>query len=503
MVFWKLVNKGQILAEGYKCDTLYLSEDEKWDITDYQIGDPLCSAISIEPFDNVSMAAVSFSLEARVPDDIVPNTYKALVHTRSNIRDANLKNNFATSVFPLNIVPPSLDLGSRTRITMFSGEEKIFRIYDVPDGETLIAILYPIKGDSLYDLYFSFNRPPTPSDCDAYSQFPFSANQTVILKKTNDGTYFLKINSLADEEFEELEIDILVKIAGFEILQVSPTEVSPLGTATVQILGTVFDYDLAAYLFDQSNPFFLLETTRVYRFSSIESYATFDITGIPFGTYSVQLRNLGTNDTAELNGGLNIVKGIPGQASIDMALPEHLQAGDSGIITVLVENVGNTDIFVPCLSMQTNGDAVVRLIDQNMDPTSKINFLALSSNGPGGILPPKATTTVSLEIVQLRSFSGSALIQLSSIPDTNEPHSYLDKESFKPDEVSDDTWDVIWENFIQSVGTTWLSFKLRISEVANELSLVDGSAYLLDDIVAYQLRVANGLLTGDHYTVHA
>ena len=489
------MNKGQILAEGYKCDTLYLSEDEKWDITDYQIGDPLCSAISIEPFDNVSMAAVSFSLEARVPDDIVPNTYKALIRTRSNIRDPILDNNVATSVLPLKIMSPSLDLDNVTRITLKLGEELTFRIDNIPAGEILIATLVSIGSNSFFDLFLKFNQPPTASDHDAYSQYAFSTNQTVILTNTKNGTYYLKIESLADMGVDEQEVEVLLRIASFEIFEINPKRASPLGRVTIHFFGSVFGYDLTAFIIDPINHTYITEATRVYRFSSTEVYVTFDITGIPFGTYSVQLRNLGTNDTAELSDSLTIFDGIPGQSSIDMSAPDSLRAGDNGTVTIIVKNTGNTDILTPCLSLQTTSEVVFHMLNERT--SSVLNILAVPSIGPGGILPPGASAKLNVEISPtiLNNFIGDA--ELFEIPDTNENHTYYHlKDILQPENVPDDIWEVIWSNFLDAVGTTWSSLKNQMSEIANEFSLVDLRIHSIDKLLYYQMQVADGLFTG-------
>lgn len=64
---WNIRNNGSVVAEGYKCDTVYLSEDDKWDITDNQLGDPQCNAIYISPYQGNLANDQSFTLTEGTP----------------------------------------------------------------------------------------------------------------------------------------------------------------------------------------------------------------------------------------------------------------------------------------------------------------------------------------------------------------------------------------------------------------------------------------------------
>ena len=63
---WLIRNNGSLHANGYKCDTVYLSDDRNWDIDDPQLGTPQCSRFSISPY-NSTMVDSMYEYSVRVP----------------------------------------------------------------------------------------------------------------------------------------------------------------------------------------------------------------------------------------------------------------------------------------------------------------------------------------------------------------------------------------------------------------------------------------------------
>ena len=134
------------------------------------------------------------------------------------------------------------------------------------------------------------------------------------------------------------------------------------------------------------------------------------------------------------------------------------------------------------------------------DYVTELNFLPLPTKGPGGILPPGASSQIYFDVIPRAGFEGRDTVRFSRIQDTqnSEPHAYLEQKSeLKPPDVPENVWEFIWQNFLNSVGETWGSLHERVSKIVTELSLVQKKVFSIDEIISYQLQVANGFLTGE------
>ena len=496
---YTLRNNGSLQAGGYKCDSLYISADNTWDITDFEIGVPQCGAVTLNGFGSNVRNDRTYSRAAVVPF-IAHGSYYGLVRTRTNIRDPNLSNNIGTTSNFIQINAPIIILGRRTRITLEPNNILVFQIQGVPGGEALVANLTTGQLHVYHDLYLRYKEAPTGAEHDAFSQFSLSANQHAVVRHSISGTYYLRIESFTNTQItSSYSVDILVRIAQFEIHRVSPVTAAPIGNVTLKITGTVISYFSYALLIDSSGNV-ILEPSKMYWFNSETVYATFNITEIAVGIYSVRLIDEKTGSTAQLNNSFTIATGIPGRLAINIQTPRALRVGDTGDIMVRLQNIGNTDLLAPHLILVSRDRTHFRLIDESgpIDFSEQLDFLGLPLEGPGGILPPGATTQITFRAAQTIQGANRTRICIK-VQNNSAPHPFVDKKSnLKPAAVPADVWDKIWENFIRSVGTTHGSFLERLSEMASEFSLVGKRTYSVQEMVLYQLRISYGLLSGTY-----
>lgn len=493
---WNLRNNGTVQAHGYKCDTAYLSSDNVWDITDLQLGNALCGFVTIQPHLGNSNNDLRLGLQASTPF-VAQTNYTGFVRTRSNIRDPSLENNIGFTNIPLSIRAPILSLGSPTVVTITPGEELVYRIDDIPSDKTLIATLTTTASSAYHNLFLRYKYPPTGFNFDAFSKYSLSSNQTTVLRNTRAGEHYLRIESVGYRS-EPYQIEVLVKIARFEILSISPDVATFLGNVTIRFSGTVFSNFLQAELVHEATN--LVSTAlEVYWFTSEDAYATFDASALPSGIFTARLVDLQTGSNAQLNNSFTIVEGLPGHLSVQVRPPRPLRAGSSGMITVTIENDGNSDLLVPLMILQTGGSSFVRLLHESVSADSSIqyNFIPIPSDGPGGILRPGEIVQLEFEVTPQDNFVGSDRLTLSYVQNLDDSHFYFNKkDQLKPPHISTTIWDVIWDNFIESVGTTWGSLNQRISEVATQLSLSKQRVFDINSLIDYQLGISYGLLSG-------
>ena len=496
---WHIWNNGSLAAQGYKCDTAYLSEDNEWDITDHQLGRPVCSFISISSETGSSMQQRGQRYGAmRSTPFVAQENYSCIVRTRTNIRDPNLLNNIGASTTSVRVNAPTLLLGVKTNLSITPGSEMVYKIENIPSERTLIARLTASESSGFHDLLLRHRNPPTGSVHDAFSMYTLSHNQTAVVQSTKPGTYYIRIESFG-RSTEPYQIQVEVKVAVFEITSIDPTFVAPLGNITLRISGTLINNEVEATLVNE-NASVIITAHSLYWFSSIEVYATFDIANIPTGVYSVQLTRINTFQQALLKNKLSITSGIPGQISTRIDAPRNLLRGESTIVTLLVQNTGNTDVLTPIMFIRSNRQVQLSITDASGQTgnnyASELIFLPIPLQGPPGIIRPGVTTKTLFHVLP-NSFRASFSVVLSvSFLDENQKdfaHSYVERnQDLKPKEIPNDLWEIIWNNFLSSVGETWRTMIERFSSVANELSVGHKRIESVDELVDFQLRIAQG-----------
>lgn len=496
---WDIRNNGSLQAVGYKCDSIYLSEDNVWDISDHEIGNPQCASLSIGPYNNDNRNDLNYARSTMVPF-IAQQDYYGIVRTRTNIRDPNLLNNIGITETLVEINAPSVTLDIPSTLTLVPNDVQVFKVDDVPEEKTLICTLKTGESTVYHELFLRHNEPPTGYEFDAFSQLALSSSQRAVVRHSRSGTYYIRVeSSFSGAQNVQYSAELLIKVAQFEILDISPFVAAPLGNVTIQITGTEFGYSLSASLINSASHV-EYTSSRVYWFNSESVYATFDISGAEYGNYSVQLTSTKSGTFTCLNNSFSIIQGIAGQLSVNIIPPRALRSGDIGEVNILLQNTGNVDLLAPLLSLKTGRNAGLRLVDSinPIDFSSQLYFIGLPLNGPGGILLPGATSELTFQIAPVNSrFTGRVSMQLETYNNGSEPHDYINqKSSLKPQAIPIEIWGVIWNNFLSSVGTTRQSFQQRISEIASELSLTGRKVYSVNEIVNYQLRVAYGLLSG-------
>ena len=496
---WQVWNNGSLNAIGYKCDTAYLSENSIWDITDHQLGTSVCTFISIPPAGQGDMPPRgSIYSTIRSAPFVAQKNYSCILRTRSNIRDPNLSNNIGVSMTPLRINAPTLILGVPTNISIASGDELVYKIENVPSESTLIATLIASENSGFHDLFLRYRDPPTRSNYDAFSQYSLSHNQTAVIQSTKLGLYYIRIENFGTDT-DPYQVQVEVKLAIFEITNVNPVSAAPLGNVTLHLSGTLISNDVEAALINEASSD-MITAYSVYWFSSVELYATFDIRNISTGMYSIQLTNTMTNELAQLRNRFEISSGIPGQVSMRLDAPPNLLRGESTIVTLFVQNTGNTDIRTPLMFIRSNRNlqiSVVRSGGETADNyATEIVFLPVPSQGPSGVIPPGVTTKTLFRVLP-QSFrsSFSEFLSVSFLDESqmDYAHSYTDrKQELQPRDIPNDSWDIIWNNFMSSVGETWRTMTERFSDITSRQSLGRRIIGSVDELVELQLRIAQG-----------
>jgi YD repeat-containing protein len=217
------------------------------------------------------------------------------------------------------------------------------------------------------------------------------------------------------------------------------------------------------------------------------AYVTFDLTGLPLGTYSVRVRD-GAR-TATLTNGVNVITGKPGSVEARLATPKAMRPDWTETVTVDYVNVGDTDVPAP-LMMLTAENGALALPSPSVVKSSRVQLLGIHTEGPAGVLPPGARGSITLEVTPT-SGSGQITYDLGVLSDPNLQMSWDDvKDDMRPDFVPADAWDAIYANFLAEVGTSAGQFQRVLADNATYLSRLGVYTYDVQQLTMFEITQA-------------
>lgn len=493
---WKLVNNGTTAVEGYKCDSVYLSTNIKWDITDAELG-TTCSFISLEGKVSSSNEKL-FSFTKPVPL-IRQDSYYSIVKTRSNIIDHNLLNNDAFSKTTTFVSHHNLTLGVESTFLLRS-DSLVFRVPNVPSGESLIVVTRGTDPLHTIELYVKFKNPPNTDLFDVFSGEFLSSVQKAVIKNTKKGDYYVLIRTTSVHIVAK-QITVLSKLAKPEITDVYPKYSPPLypGT-TFKIEGALFPLDFSIRFFKKSQPSVGVVPMRSYRYSSTLIYATVNISVFYYGdTVNIEIKDDILNKKIVLVDAVNVVNGQSGTVTTRVNSPRAVRRGEIAELSIDTQNIGGTDAMPPIIMINLQGNVNLRLVQSNKTIHSDTLLLfAAPQDGPAGVLPPGSVSRIDLTMSQTSDTIGSLPVLVSHIIlKASEKHPYVNrKDLFRPMMLEDRRWNPVWKLFLKRFGTNMYTFYRRLSLTFNQLSLVGLKVYDVNEVIKYELELANGFHIG-------
>ncbi|XP_053399789.1 uncharacterized protein LOC123558484 [Mercenaria mercenaria] len=492
-VSWLVVNNGTRPARGFKCDSVYLSRDIIWDISDAQIGRPVCSKFDLK---GNSSSSQSSMIKAKTPP-VASSFYNTIVKTRSNLLDLNLDNNIALAGHKTKVIYTKVTVNTTTNAQIVPYGSVAIQVTNVSDEKTLIFNISSDDRDSFNSLYVKGGSPATLFDFEKVSDDPNMSDQIITVSNTMYSNYYILIvntGSMSTDSSQNLNVTI--KYAHFEILDVFPKSLVPGAKTTLHITGTLFPYDSRIHLMNAKHDY---DAIRTYIFSSSNVYATFYIPEINNLTvFVLKLTSDSSNETIQFRDKITIKNGTEGYLEYSVENPGRLRNGETGIISVNLQNAGDTDLYVPLVIFEASDKGSVRLIDGMKRHIFKQCYFVFCSmkNGPAGILPPKSQCQLKFETKQNETYRFGRIEMalntfiLRQTKDTDNPY-IIRKDILRPTHYDQQAWDPIWSNFIAATGKTALSLSEKLSDVLNEMSLGGRYVKIVDDVIGYLLDIAD------------
>ena len=397
---------------------MYLSEDNKWDIDDTEMAKPQCIGATLRSQSPVAYSATNI----KAPLVLDAELY-GVVRSRSNIRDFHLDNNIGISSSTLHVSYPELVLdvpSTKKGLKDTAG----YIVHGVPFGKTLIVTVQSPTG--LHDIYARHARPATAYQYDSTSTYPSAENQESIIPFTKEGDYYILIENT---DTVDSEVSILVKIAKFEILTVTPAKISNQKSSTLHIRGTMFGENCNVHLVNNEAEVFAV---KVYRMSSTDIYAKF-VGPLKEGEYMVKLVNIFTGQEVFSPNMIKVTLSVPGKFTSSMLLQRSMRPNRVGDGRVILQNSGNADVTGLFLVLESYGIGNLQLLQgKAITPfQDKFWLIPFVDQGPTGILYPKSLTTLDFLMgLKVSSTQGTILVRLSYSPlQVDDTNPFLERES--------------------------------------------------------------------------
>ncbi|NCS06775.1 MAG: hypothetical protein GPJ07_09250, partial [Microcystis aeruginosa G13-07] len=467
-------------------DTIYLSRDNQWDVNDAFFG----RVSQTGPV--AGGGSYSKTVTATLPG-VATGDYYVIVRSdiRNYIPESNEANNIKASLDDFAVDVESLELGTPDTGTLGQGQSVYYRV-DVPAGETLLLNFDSQSTAAANELYIRYGDIPSRGQFDiGYSQ-PFSPDQEIVIPSTRGGTYYVLAygdNVIGDAPSYSIRADVLE----YSITDLGTNLGSNKGQTTVRISGAKFTPNDVASLVGTDGT--QRQASKIWWKNSTELWATFDLQGLSTGAYDVKVNN--ATQTAILDGAFTVTAGERGRLETQFNLPSALRPGQAGVVTVNYANAGETDIVSPLLVLSAI-NANLQLLDGSL--SDNYQFLAVGSEGPAGILSPGERGTLSLVFHPTVS-TGEVNLNLRSLSAGEQPLDWSEiKDNSRPNFISDEAWEGIWNNFIASVGTTPQEYVAALADNANTFSQLGNSISSASQLIAAEIQQASSTLLGKNLT---
>lgn len=182
--------------------------------------------------------------------------------------------------------------------------------------------------------------------------------------------------------------------------------------------------------------------------------------------------------------------GTVGSIEISISSPSSIIADGTDEVTVTYRNTGDTDAVAPLLNLAATG-ALLRPNDRQEFTESQIQFLAINYEGQAGVLAPRASGSFTVEFVPDDANDNAINFTVSGINPDETINWDEFREDLKPDYLTDEAWNAIYDNFIGSIGSTAGDYQEVLVNNANYLSELGEYVADANRLVGFEFQQAS------------
>ena len=457
-ISYTVTNESEQAVTGQWSDSIYLSSDAVWDV-----GDALFARVGVnggldgnESYTRTATGAMP---------GLIGGDYYVIVRSDifNQINETNEANNLNASLDTTRMDVEALFLGTPDAASFAYGGAVYYRV-EVAAGETLHFNFDRSATEGRTELFVSYDAMPSRSDFDYRYNQADSPDQSLVIANTRGGTYYvMAYNAAGATDTYSITADTLQ----FSITEIGTAAGSNKGQVTVRIDGAKLTTHTTALLVGPDGAEY--EASQVYWKDDTELWATFDLRGLATDTYDVKVQD-GAR-TALLDDSFTVNNGELGHVEYGMETPPALRPGQVGSVRVYYQNLGDTDVAAPLVTV--SGNALLKLPGEAEFGGTSMQLLGINSEGPAGILSPGAEGSFQLFFTPDFAGGGTVNLDVSSLPTDQVIDWNTLLESSKPENISEESWATVKANLMAELGTTTTDFENNLAENATAMDQLE------------------------------
>ncbi len=332
---WTVTNQSlSVPAAGTWTDSLFLSTDATWDITDRPLGRAAFTGTLIPG------TSYTLTLDTTLPP-ATPGQYRVVARTdifNQVYESVNEVNNRMASADTLSVAVDELQIGVPLPTHLNPAQERLYRI-TVPADQTLRINLKAADEKSANEIFVRHGAVPTSAAFDATYDGPLGSNLSALVSSTEPGAYYLLVRNFSAPA-EGLDITLLAELLPLAITNVHTDTGGDSQHVTTTIRGAQFHPDAIVKVVRPGIAEYEPLDWKVVDSSTI--IATFDFTDAPHGLYDLKVINP-TGDEAVIPYRFLVERAIEPEVTIGIGGPRMILAGDQATYSVALQNLANLD----------------------------------------------------------------------------------------------------------------------------------------------------------------
>ena len=488
-ISYTVMNQGEGAALGDWEDAVYISTSGTIDAT--------ATLLAVEPHTGGLAAGSSYtvSLSGVTIPALAPDGYHILVQVdrRGQVAEPASEKAHETgdSTQAISLTVPTLTVGTPANGGFTApGQDQYYQV-TVSPGVNLLLTLASAASSGTLSLSERFGLLPVPGSTDETTIGTSGPNQTVAISPTQAGTYYIDVHSESGAA-ALAGFTLTATTPALSLVSASPAAVGNAGPSTIAIDGPGFAQNTQYALI---GPGGTIAAQSVQSPSGSTAFATFNLTGVTTGAYTLQA-TAANGAMTSLAGAVTVRAGTGAHLVTTVSGPANVRVGRVYAFTITYSNTGDADAVAPLLQIEAPADTPIGLAPDAGDLSEQtVQVMALSPNGgPAGILRPGAQGTVTIYF-QAPSDQPTITVDTTTADDaTPMEYSQFSAKLQGPDDTAAQ-WAAVYAAFQQEIGPTTGDYVQMLARNATLMPAGQGDNADAYQLAQQQLNVATAAVT--------
>jgi len=465
-VSYTVKNAGSVPATGDWDDSVFLSTSPFLDPRAVLLGTVHHTGGVAGP------SSYTETFQAVIPA-LLPRGYYVLVEadSRGLVPDANRDNNRQASSGTLAVSIPTLPLGTPIKATIANDQDLYFRLVLPPAADVTFSATFTTTAEA--EMYVRYNNLPDRTIFDQTTVGDDNPNPQLTVSNAQGGDYYVLLHG-REGAGGGRSLTLEASNSQFRLTNFDPPASLNHPNENIYVGGTKFTPQTTVSLIAANGAVF--SPSSVSFFDSGHVTATFDLSQVPLGSYTVRASDGGQSSVASTL--FRVSDALVGSlSSFTIMTPARVRVGAP--ILASVEVFGARDVFLPVPFVQVDATNIRKgqETEQFVNPTQP-EFIP-----PGGHLSfgyiynpePNVSGTIS-------DFNLSLINLLQTIDWDGQ------KDHMRPSGVPADAWDAVWSNLRPRLGSTVGDFYALIKQDSIALGISTSS---VKQLLSIEVRMAN------------